>query len=94
MNALCIHPKDNVVTCVERVAKGETVLWSGGLLVAEEEIPSCHKVAIADIPLGGEVIKYGEVIGKAKTPIARGFWVSDRNIQGTIRNYDEELVAE
>lgn len=76
INAILLDQKDNVVTCVREVAKGETVAWRDGeavkTIVAEETIPYCHKIALVDIGEGDEVIKYGELIGKADTAIPAG----------------------
>lgn len=98
INALLMDETDNVVTCVTEVPKGEQVVYRRGeeilTLTAEEDIPYCHKIALRDIPEGGEVTKYGELIGKATAPIAKGRWVSHENIVSVPRDYDSELVAE
>ncbi|MCQ2796570.1 MAG: altronate dehydratase family protein [Bacilli bacterium] len=39
-----------------------------------------HKVALKDIKRGGQVIKYGEVIGIAKSNIKKGDWVHSHNL--------------
>ena len=68
INALLMGLTDNVVTCITDVARGETVTYRKGeeilSLVAEEDIPYCHKIALEDIPAGGEVFKYDEALGK------------------------------
>ena len=50
---LKIHPCDNVAVCLK----------------AQGEIPAGHKMALCDIPQGGEVIKYGCRIGLARCNI-------------------------
>lgn len=98
INALLMDERDNVVTCVEEVPKGRQVVYRKGdeycTLEAKETIPYCHKVALTDIPEGQEVIKYGELIGKADTEISRGCRVSHLNIQSVPRDYDSEFVDE
>lgn len=98
INALMMDPRDNVVTCVQEVTAGGMVVWQDGeavkTLVAAEEIPYCHKVALRDFAEGDEVVKYGELIGKTVEPISKGHWVSDRNIVSVPRDYDSELVPE
>lgn len=98
INAILLDQKDNVVTCVREVAKGETVAWRDGeavkTIVAEETIPYCHKIALVDIGEGDEVIKYGELIGKADTAIPAGHWVYHENIHSVPRSYDDELVPD
>ena len=96
INALLMDDKDNVVTCVADVAKGEQVVYrkQGELLslTAEEDIPYCHKVALVDIAKGAEVIKYGESLGQTSEDIPAGHWVSHNNLFSVPRDYDSEML--
>ena len=87
---------DNVVTCVEEVSKGSEVYYRKGdeilSLKAEEDIPYCHKIALKDFANGDEVIKYGEMLGKTTEAIAKGHWVSDKNMISVPRDYDSEMI--
>lgn len=81
VNALVINPRDNVAVVLKDVPRGGTVRLAGGeSLQAIEDIPCSHKVALVDIPKGTEVIKYGEIIGRAAENIARGSWVHTHNL--------------
>lgn len=51
------------------------------------QVPAGHKVALEDIPRGGFVIKYGEVIGRAAKDIEKGEWVHSHNLRSHL---DEE----
>ena len=97
INALLIDDIDNVVTCVAEVSAGSDVYYRKGneilSLKAEEDIPYCHKIALQDLAKGDEVLKYGEMIGRTNQPIARGHWVSDKNIYSVPRDYDSEFVC-
>ena len=97
INGLLMDEKDNVVTCVAKVPAGEQVIYRKGeevcTLTAEEEIPYCHKIALTDLALGEEVIKYGELIGKTREPVKKGRWVSHNNIYSVPRDYESELVT-
>ena len=97
INALLIDDIDNVVTCVAEVSAGSDVYYRKGSeilsLKAEEDIPYCHKIALKDLAEGEEVLKYGEMIGRTNQPIARGHWVSDKNIYSVPRDYDSEFVS-
>ena len=44
-------------------------------------IPLGHKIALADLRAGDLLVKYGEVIGEASVPIARGGWVHVHNLR-------------
>ncbi len=45
------------------------------VLAALEAIPAGHKIALRDIEIGEDIIKYGVVIGRAAAPIRRGHLV-------------------
>lgn len=96
INALLMGLTDNVVTCVTDIAAGDTVVYRKGTdimtLVAEEAIPYCHKIALADIQAGGEVIKYDESLGKVSEDIKKGHWVAHHNLFSVPRDYDAEMI--
>ena len=50
-------------------AKGTEIM--DGLTV-NEDVPQAHKVALMDIPAGGEIIRYGVVLGYAIRDIKKG----------------------
>jgi len=77
---LCIKVKDrdNVAIAVKDIAKGTRVLPG---LAAREDIPQAHKIALADIPRGGEIVRYGVTLGRAKGDIPQGAWVSEHMVE-------------
>ena len=82
---LKITDNDNVVVALNTIPAGEKITVSVGdgqkTVTAREEIPAGHKMAIFDIPEGGEVIKYGYRIGNAKENIAEGSWIHTHNVK-------------
>ena len=98
INALKMDERDNVVTCVKEVKRGEDVVYQEGAsemsLVAEEAIPYCHKVALSDLAEGTEIIKYGESLGKLIAPVKKGHWVNDKNLKSVPRDYESELAGD
>jgi len=92
--ALIMHPKDNVATTVEEIQPGDHVQISIGgevrTLTAIEAIPFGFKIALQEIPPGAIILKYGETIGKAGRPIARGALVHIHNLEGTRARGDLE----
>lgn len=96
INALLMSPQDNVVTCVTEIAAGDTVAYRNGetlcTLVAKQDIPYCHKIALCDIAKGASVIKYGESLGQTSEAIAQGHWVSHNNLFSVPRDYDSEML--
>ena len=93
--AIMLNPKDNVVTAVNGASAGQTVHYFKGSelcsVTTTEQIPPCHKIAVAPIAKGAHVIKYGEIIGGAQVDIGVGSWVSHLNIDSLPRDYSSEL---
>ena len=69
-------PKDNVGIVVNPLGLAEgTVLQEGTVVV--QFVPSGHKVALCDIAVGKEIIRYAEIIGYANKLIKRGEWIEE-----------------
>lgn len=77
---LHLNARDNVAVAIRPVAAGETVEVAGRILRAIDPIPFGHKLALAAMAEGAEVVKYGEVIGLASAPIAAGAHVHVHNV--------------
>jgi len=92
--ALMMHPSDNVATAVEEIQPGDEVAipvaGAAPSLRAAEPIPFGFKIALQDIPRGEIIRKYGETIGKASAPIAKGALVHVHNLEGTRARGDLE----
>jgi altronate hydrolase len=72
---------DDTVGLVTRALSAGTELVVGDLSVRlRDDIPSGHKVALVDIAEGGQVRKYGQVIGVATRAIAVGEHVHTHNL--------------
>ncbi len=85
-NALLIDSCDNVVTVLRAVPAGGSVEWGAGqAVVANQELPIGHKVAIERLAPGAEIRKYGYPIGTAGEVIAPGDWVHTHNLDAVER---------
>ncbi len=77
---------DNVATVLRRVEPGDaltvtdTAMTQVGSILATEQIPYAHKICLQTIPLGGDVIKYGQIIGRATCEIPAGSYAHVHNI--------------
>jgi len=81
-NAIIVDEKDNVAIALTDIAKGGTaVLKEGRILVTKTDIPFSHKILLEDLSEGEEIIKYGEVIGKASTQLMQGEWIHSHNME-------------
>jgi galactarate dehydratase len=72
-----MHEADNVAIVANDGGLAEGAAFDDGL-VLRERVPQGHKVALVDIPSGGEVRRYDVVIGRALKDIRAGSWVHER----------------
>jgi len=78
--AIKTSPQDNVAIAVTVIPGGVTVIIPGdGEVVTNQEVPLGHKIALASIPKGAGIIRYGEVICSAKEDIKAGDWIHVHN---------------
>ena len=71
-----IHALDNVAIVVNAGGlPAGSRLDDGTVLLCD--VPPGHKVALKDLDEAAPVIRYGEVIGRAASAIARGSWVDE-----------------
>ena len=97
---LKINDNDNVIVALNVIPAGTVVKVSAAdgselSVTAVEEIPAGHKMALCDIPEGGEVIKYGYRIGNAKEAVKAGAWIHTHNVKtalGDLLEYTYEPV--
>ena len=91
-----IHEGDNVIVALRDLSLGEVIdLGNGERLAAKQFVPAGHKMAVQDMAVGDDVIKYGYRIGIAKEPIHAGDWVHVHNLQtalGDLLEYQYEPV--
>ena len=68
---LVLSQRDNVGTAAVAIEQGETFYMEGDTrreVTARLKIPFGFKVALVDISEGGDIFKYGEVIGGNTCP--------------------------
>lgn len=96
---LLLHPQDNVAILTDPAPAGSCPLGHGAPLA--QPVSRGHKIARVDIPEGGDITKFGQVIGYASRPIAAGehvhshncaFGDHDRDYQIGV-DYDKALAA-
>ena len=83
--ALVLHLKDNVGVALTDLKAGDVVTVSeseGGKYGFEvtEDITFGHKFALSAMGGDAPVYKYGEEIGRTKTPIPSGGWIHVHNM--------------
>ncbi len=70
-----INENDNVAIALFDIKKGSAVNES---IIALDDIPQAHKIALSDIEKGGEIRRYGVIIGYAKDLIKKGSWINEK----------------
>ena len=87
-HSFLVHAPDDVVgVAVQDIDPGQApgkIQSSGEQFTLDvlDPVPLGHKVALRDLPAGGEVIKYGIAIGRATQDIRAGQHVHVHNVKG------------
>lgn len=76
-----IHEKDNVGVAIQPLRKGMKVNTCDFVLTLRQDIQQGHKVALQNIPAGGQVRKYGHVIGHTTRAVTAGSRVHTHNLK-------------
>ncbi len=71
-----VHEADNLAIVANVFGLPAGTVFPDGL-VLREFVPEGHKVALVDIAEGAAIIRYGQTIGYALRPIARGSWIAE-----------------
>ena len=85
IDAIVLHAHDNVATAVQDLKAGQqaTVRLGHELTQSrlQEDIPYGHKFTLRPVRRGEEILKYGEVIGRATVDIGAGCHAHVHNIE-------------
>ena len=79
---LILDSRDNIAVCLVDLNEGDVVEQDDFSITVLNQIPRGHKIASRSIEKNEGIIKYGERMGHAVTPIARGEHVHTHNILG------------
>ena len=67
-----VHSDDNVAVAVIALSKGFKLPSTFGDITLVEDVPAGHKIALADLPVGSQIVKYGYSIGATTQAITKG----------------------
>ncbi len=85
IDAIILNAADNVATAVQDLEAGQTAVIrlerELSHVVLKENIPYGHKFSVRSIRCGEEIIKYGEIIGRATADIETGCHAHVQNIE-------------
>lgn len=76
-----IHEKDNVAVALQELQPGEMLTCKTTKVTVSQKIPFGHKIALADLKEGENVIKYGHPIGHTTTDIHMGEHIHTHNLK-------------
>lgn len=78
-NLIQINEKDNIVVALTDLSQGEVISIGDKKATLKDEVKRGHKVAIEDIKIGENIIKYGFPIGHSIVDVSKGQWVHTHN---------------
>lgn len=87
--AIVLNAADNVATLLGDGRAGDSCQLEGeasGQVNLRQDVAFGHKVCIADTAEGASVVKYGQVIGRARHPIRIGEHAHVHNIESRRRS--------
>jgi hypothetical protein len=84
-SALVLHPNDNVGVALADLRPGDSVSVRGAdggeyAFTVTEEVAFGHKFALGGLDADAPVLKYGEEIGRMRSPVASGGWIHSHNM--------------
>lgn len=85
IDAIVLNRADNVATAVQDLKEGQKAAVRLERVLNNidigEDIPYGHKFAVRFISKGEDILKYGEVIGRATANIGAGYHAHVQNIE-------------
>ncbi|MEE9400333.1 MAG: UxaA family hydrolase [Dehalococcoidales bacterium] len=86
IRAIVLDKKDNVATAMSNLKGGDIITVSiedyTDNISLSQDIPFGHKFALQNIHRGGAIVKYGEIIGRARNNIGKGEHTHVHNVEG------------
>ena len=77
---LQINDVDNLLVALQNLKKGTEIIHNGNRIILQDDIDAKHKFTTEAIPMNGEAIMYGVLVGIAKQAIPKGGLVHTFNL--------------
>jgi ribosomal protein L2 len=91
INMIVLGETDNVGVALRGILAGETACDSKGReIVAREDIPQAHKLALGEIPEGAQIVRMDVPVGIARMAIAAGTLVHVHNVRSQYLDNEED----
>jgi altronate hydrolase len=78
--AIRLHASDNVAIARVTLPPGQLIVVPGAEVTLRESVPAGHKLSLRLIPAGAELVRYGQIIGRALHAIEPGSHVHIHNV--------------
>jgi altronate hydrolase len=92
-SAIHLHPADNIAVARVTLSPGSELRVNGSRLTVREAVPPGHKVALRPIAIGENLVRYGQVMGRARSPIEPGQHVHTHNVTFEEITFEYEYPA-
>ncbi|MBC7925404.1 MAG: UxaA family hydrolase, partial [Bryobacteraceae bacterium] len=79
-SAIHLHPADNIAVARVPLSPGQRLEINGRSIEVLAPVPAGHKVAVTRVAAGESIIRYGQMMGLAKTVIQPGDHVHVHNV--------------
>ena len=95
--ALKVNDADNVATLFSNEGRAGTQVeirdkkGESSIILLKDPIPYGHKIALCDIGIGSDIVKYGESLGEATRAITPGEHVHVHNLDSKRGRGDKEV---
>ena len=81
-SSLHLHPDDPLVIATRDLPAGTRLSFPVGRVISlSQAVPAGHKLALRALATGDVVLRYGQPIGVATTPIQAGDWIHTHNLE-------------
>ena len=88
-----MNGRDNIAVARVPLAKGQKVNLGGTEITLLDPVPMGHKVALEAIPAGGNIVRYGQLMGRARVAIEPGRHVHTHNVAYEEINFNYEFPS-
>jgi altronate hydrolase len=79
-SAIHLHSLDNIAVARVALSPDSDIRVDGIAVAVRTEVPAGHKVALKSIGAGENIVRYGQVMGRARMPIEAGEHVHTHNV--------------
>ncbi len=75
-----LSARDNIAIARAPLAAGQKVRLEGREITLLDAVPMGHKLALVAVPAGGDIVRYGQIMGRARMAIEPGRHVHVHNV--------------